>query len=342
MARRLVGLDIGSFSIKVVSLSKKGVGYRLEAIGIALNPQGARPGDDEESQRRVVEATKKLLSDTKLSGSKSAFALSESQVYTKVMEMPVLSDSELASAIHWEAEQYIPVPLDQVNIDYEIISRPEKGSGGDKMEVLLVAAPKKAVLRLVEFAGKCGVEVVSLETEMIAVMRAIVRDEAGAAPTMLVHIGASSMDISVVLQGMLLLTHSIESGGVALTRSLTNELGLEFAQAEEYKRSYGLDPSQLEGKVRDALRPIVDRSLMDVKKTLQYYNSGHQEAPIKRVVLSGGSALLPGLVSYMAEFLGIEVVLGNAFSEIEPSPNAAIPNDTVSFATAVGLAMKEV
>lgn len=338
----LIGLDIGSFSIKVVSLSKKGTGYRLERIGISLNPHGERPGNDETSQNRVGEAVKKLLADTKLSGSKAVLALPESQVYTKVIEMPVLSDSELASAIHWEAEQYIPVPVDQVNIDYEIISRPEKASVGDKMEVFLVAAPKKVVSRLSGFAGKCGVEVVSLETEMVAVSRAMIRNETGTAPTMLVHIGASSSDISVVVGGMLVLTHSIESGGVALTRTLSNELGLEFAQAEEYKRSYGLDPSQLEGKVRESLRPLVDRSLADMKKTLQYYDSTHHEDPIKRVVLSGGSALLPGLVSYMAEFLGTEVVLGNAFVQIEPSDNAPIPNDTVSFATAVGLAMREV
>lgn len=339
---RLIGLDIGTFSIKVVSLSKKGAGYRLDSIGIVLNPFGGRPGDDETSQNKVAEAVKKLLSDTKLGGSKAALALPQSQVYTKVIEMPSLSDSELATAIHWEAEQYIPIPIDQVNIDYEIISRPGKNSADNKMEVLLVAAPKKVVTRLSAFAGKCGVEVVSLETEMIVVSRAMIREESDTVATLLAHIGASSTDVGIFSKGMLVLTYSIESGGVALTRVLANELGLEFAQAEEYKRSYGLDPSQLEGKVRESLKPLIDRSLVDVRKTLQYYNTNNQEIPVKRVVLSGGSALLPGLVSYMAESLGVEVVLGNAFAQIEPSDKASIPNDTVSFSTAVGLAMREI
>lgn len=339
---RLVGLDIGSFSIKVVSLSKKGKGYQLEAIGIVLNSHGDRPGDDEASQNRVAEVVRKLLSDTKLSGSKVALALPESQVYTKVIEIPALSDSELASAIHWEAEQYIPVPVDQVNIDYEVISRPQKGSEMDKMEVLLVAAPKKAVTRYTDFAGKCGVEVASLETEMLAVSRALVRDEPSETATMVVHMGAGSTDVTVILKGMLVLTHSIESGGIALTRSLSNELGLEFAQAEEYKRTFGLDPTQLEGKVQETLKPLVDRNLTEIKKTIQYYNSSHQKESIKRVILSGGSALLPALVSYTADFLSMEVVLGNAFAEIEPSAQAPIPNDTVSFATVVGLSMREI
>lgn len=339
---RIVGLDIGSFSIKVASCTKKGSGFRLDAIGIALNPLGGRPGSDDSSQNRVAEAIKKILSDTKLTRSKVALALSESQVYTKVIEMPVLSDSELASAIHWEAEQYIPVPLDQVNIDFEVISRPQKGSPDEKMQVFLVAAPKSLVQQTISFAGKCGVEVVSLETELLAVSRAVISEMDSTAPVLLVHLGASSTDLAVVRGGMLVFSHSIESGGTALTRTLASDLGLEFAQAEEYKRSYGLDVTQLEGKVREILLPLVDRSLSDMKKAISYFNSSHQEEPIKRVVLSGGSALLPELVSYMAESLGIEVVLGNAFSRVEPAEHTPLPNDTVSFATAVGLSMKEI
>lgn len=339
---RLVGVDVGSFSIKVVALSKQGQGFRLDAIGIALNPHGDRPGGDDASQTRVAEAVKKLLSDTKLSGSKAAMALSEAQVYTKVIEMPVLSDSELASAIHWEAEQYVPVPLDQVNIDYEVISRPEKGAAEQKMQVLLVGAPKAAVKQAASFSQKCGFELVSLETELIAVSRAMIVDINDPVPTMLVHFGAGSTDIAVVRSGMLIFTHSLESGGTALTRVLASELGLEFAQAEEYKRSYGLDPSQLEGKVRESLLPLVERNIADMKKALSYYNTSNQDNPIKRMVISGGAALLPELVSHMAQNLGLEVVLGNAFVRVEPSEHASIPTDTVSFATAVGLAMKEV
>jgi len=342
---RLIGLDLGSFSIKVVSLSKRGKGYRLDAIGIALNPYGARPGADEASQVRVAEAVKKLLSDNRISSAKAILALPESVVYTRVVQMPVLSDSELASAIHWEAEQYVPVPLDQVNIDYEVISRPEKGTDREKMEVFLVAAPKTVVSRTVEFASRCGIEVSGLETEMVALSRAMIPDSSGLGPTMLVSLGASSTNLAIVRDGMLVLTHSLESGGTALTRAISTEFGLEFPQAEEYKRSYGLDPTQLEGKVRECLRPLVDRLLSEVRKAIQYYNSSlqesNQEMQIKRVILAGGTALLPGLVTYTAESFGMEVVLGNAFSFIEPSATAAIPQDTVSFGTAVGLGMRE-
>lgn len=341
MARQ-IGLDVGSFSIKVVSLSKKGKGYRLEGVGIAINPQGSRPGIDESGQQGIAEAVKKLLTDNKLSGSKAVLALSESQVYTKVIEMPVLSDNELASAIHWEAEQYVPVPIDQVNIDYEIIKRPDKDSDQEKMQVLLVAAPKKEVKALVEFAAKCGVDLVSLETELIAVSRAVIHDAEDKAATMVVHMGSSSTDIGVVREGMLVFSHSIESGGTALTRALASELGLEFSQAEEYKRSYGLDPTQLEGKVRQSLIPLIDRTLGDIRKAISYYNSSYEDSPIKRLILSGGSALLPNLASHLAQGLDLEVVLGNAFSRIEPAPDVKVPSDTVSFATAVGLAMKEV
>ncbi len=337
----LIGLDLGCFSIKVVRLSKRGKGYRLEAIGITLNPYGERPGADEASQVKVAETVKKLLSETKLLSSKVMFALPESLVYTRVVEMPVLSDSELASAIHWEAEQYVPVPLDQVNIDYQVIDRPEKSKENEKMSVFLVAAPKTVVSRTIELASRCGLEVVGLETEMVALSRAMVPEIPGMGPTMLVSLGASNINLAIMRQGMLVFTYSLESGGTALTRAISTEFGLEFPQAEEYKRTYGLDPSQLEGKVRECLRPLVDRFLSEARKAIQYYNSSNQEAPIKRVILAGGTALLPGLVAYTAENLGMEVVLGNAFSQIEPSSNAAIPQDTVSFGVAVGLGMRD-
>lgn len=339
---RVIGLDIGTFSIKAVHLSKKGNNFQLNSIGIALNPLGARPGDDDASQNRVAEASKKLLSDLKLNGSRAVLALSEAEVYTRVVDMPFLSDAELASAIHFEAEQYIPVPVDQVNIDYEVISRPEKGAEHEKMQVFLVAAPKKVIERISKIANKIGVEIVGLETEMLAVARAMIPGEGDATATMLIHFGASSTNVAVISKGMPFLTHAIETGGTALTKTLSSELGMEFAQAEEYKRSYGLDTNQLEGKVARSLQPIVDRILSEIHKAQQYYNNSNQQNPIKRAILSGGSSLLPGIVPYLAQLMGIEVILGNAFSQVEPSKTAAIPSDSVSFATAVGLAMREV
>ncbi len=339
---RVIGFDIGSFSIKAVHLTKKGNGFRLESIGIVLNPIGVLPGDDEASQQKVAEASKKLLSDIKLTGSRAILALAESQVYTRVVDMPVLSDAELASAIHFEAEQYIPVPIDQVNIDYEVISRPQKGSGQEKMQIFLVAAPKKVIERATTIANLSGIEVIGLETEMLAVARAMIPANQNVETTMLVHFGASATNISVISNGMPVLSHAIENGGSALTRTLSTELGLEFPQAEEYKRSYGLDTNQLEGKVASSLQPIVDRLLSEVQKAYQYYSNSNQQNPAKRIILTGGGALLPGIVPYMAQLLGIEVILGNSFSQIEPSKTASIPNDTVSFATAVGLAMREV
>lgn len=339
---KIIGLDIGSFSIKAVQLARKGKTFRLEAIGITLNPLGTRPGDDEASQNQVAEAVKKLLVETKLAGAKAVVALPESQVYTRVVEMPLLSDSELASAIQYEAEQYIPIPMEQVNIDYEVISRPQRGVVEQKMQVFLVAAPKNLIERTIRFAGKVGIEVIGLETEMLASARALITENLEADTNMLVHMGAASTSVAVIAKGMPVLIHSIESGGTTFSRSLAAELGLEFSQAEEYKRSYGLDMNQLEGKVAMNIRPLVDRLMAEVKKAIQYHNNANQDNQIKRIIFSGGSSLLPGLVPYAAEVLGIEVVLGNAFAAVEPSKTAVLPSDSVSFSTAVGLAMREV
>lgn len=338
---KVIGLDVGSFSIKVVVLSKKGKGYKLEAIGICLNPLGLLPGEDEASQVKVAEAVKKLLADNKLSGSRAVVALPESKVYTRVVDMPLLSDSELASAIQYEAEQYIPIPVDQVNIDYEVISRPESHSKEQKMQVFLVAAPKNLIEREIAFCMKCGVEVIGLETEMLASARALITEPLEADTNLIVHLGASSSSIAVISRGMPVLIHSIDVGGNSLSRSLSLELSLDQVQAEEYKRSYGLDMNQLEGKVAANLKPLIDRLMSEVRKAMQYYNNSARNNQINRVILSGGTSLLPGFVAYAAQLLEVEVVLGNAFAGIEAGKDVVIPNDTVSFSTAVGLAMRE-
>jgi type IV pilus assembly protein PilM len=338
---KIIGLDIGSFSIKAASLTKKGTGYRLEALGIVLNPASTRPGDDDASFNSVCDAVKSLINSQKLGGSRAVLALSDSQVYTRVVEMPTLSDAELASAIYFEAEQYIPVPIDQVNIDYEVLSRPQKGSATDKMQVFLVAAPKKVVDRVSMVGQKCNLNVIGLETETLSVIRSMMPIEENPETTMIVHMGASNTSMCVISLGSPVVTHTIETAGVTLTRSISNELNIDYAQAEEYKRSFGLNANQLEGKVANILQPIIDRILAEARKTQQYYNNSNQQSPIRRAVLSGGSALLPGLLQYSASLLGIEVVLGNAFSNVQASVNTAIPGDGVSFSTVIGLAMRE-
>jgi len=336
------GLDIGSRALKVVQVEKSGDKYRLVALGIAPAPAGGILSEAAHDLTSLSESIKKLRADAKITTNNVAVALPEDKVFTRVIEMPPLTEDELASAIKWEAEQYIPIPLAEVSIDYQIVSKPDKGED-KKMEVLLVAAPKQLIEKHLRVLENAGLRAVSLETEIVAIARSVAPPDS--TPTLVVDLGARATDMAIVDSGQIVFTRSIGTAGEALTRAVASQLKLEPAQAEEYKKAYGVDPAQLEGKVKGAIGPIIDVVVKEMEKALEFYRSKHAENPVKRVVLTGGTAGLPEVVSLIAQKLGIEVQLADPFARLEKEEEiiAKLPEGAAPlYAIAIGLALKEV
>lgn len=335
-----VGLDIGSYAIKVVRLSSKKDSFTVEAVGSTYNPVGQFLPENSGQQAQLAEAVKKLLTELKLSNQAVRLALPELQVFTNIISMPVLTEAELSSAIQWEAEQHLPVGLAEVNLEYAVLSRPKKSTNGDeKMKVLLVASKKELVERVLTFARQLGAEVMGLESVLLSVSRTF-SSWSTDAPVLLCHCGALSTDMAVLDGGLFLVNHSVPTGGLALTRAIEKVLGLEPSQAEEYKRSYGLEEQELEGKVRGAILPVLNSIVAEIRKTVQYFQSEFPDRPVKRFILSGGGAYLPGLVSYLADAFSLEVVLGNPFERMA-AEQVKLPRESALFSVAAGLAMVE-
>ncbi len=337
-----IGLDLGSQAIKFVELHQVSEGkYSLVSAGMMETPKAE---NDLMSQTVKADAIKKLLKESKVTTNQTVIDLPESLVYTRVIEMPFLAEPELSQAIKWQAEQYIPVPLSDVVLKHQIISQPEatQTSTDTKMTVLLIAAPNKVLNDQILLAEKSGLEVMAVETEILAVARALVGNDTFSPNTLLVHLGAENTTFSILSRGDLALTQSISTGGIAIARSVAVELGLEFNQAEEYKKSYGLDESKLEGKVVKAIKPVIDLITAEIKRVLAFYETHGSQEPVKRVVLSGGTAMLPGLVHNFTLSLGLEVQVGNPFANISltEKQKLEIGENTALYTTAVGLALK--
>lgn len=336
------GLDIGSRALKVAQVEKSGDKYRLIALGVAPAPAGGILSEAARDLTALSESIKKLRADAKITTNNVALALPEDKVFTRVIEIPPLTEDELASAIKWEAEQYIPIPLAEVSIDYQIVSKPDKDKD-KKMEVLLVAAPKQLIEKHLRVLENAGLKAISLETEIIAIARSVAPPDS--TPTLVVDLGARATDMAIVTSGQIVFTRSIGTAGEALTRAVASQLKLEPAQAEEYKKAYGVDPAQLEGKVKGAIGPILDVVVKEMEKALEFYRSKHAENPVKRVVLTGGTAGLPEVVSLIAQKLGIEVQLADPFARLEKEQEiiAKLPEGAAPlYAIAIGLALKEV
>jgi type IV pilus assembly protein PilM len=228
-------------------------------------------------------------------------------------------------------------------LDYQILNIPKEKKPDSKMDVLLVAAPITLVDKYINVLEMAKLIPLALETEIIALSRALVGSSSDSPCSMIINIGASTTDIAIVQNGLLIFTRSIATGGIALTRAIATEINLDLTQAEGYKKSYGLDNTKLQGKIVAALKPIFDVIVNEIKRALSFYNSRWPTMPIKRIVLAGGTAKLPGIVIYLAENLGFEVQIGDPWSTIAKDERIIkiLIEEGPMYSAAVGLALKE-
>ncbi|KKU87885.1 MAG: type IV pilus assembly protein PilM, nonfunctional [Microgenomates group bacterium GW2011_GWF2_47_9] len=334
------GLDFGSSSFKVAQVSLAGSkSFTVTALGLAQNPAGSLELTDQKVVEKILPSLKALLKESGIKDKRAVVSVPESRVFSRIVAMPNMSDTELASAVNWEAEQFVPVPVNEVEIDYSVIHRPPKGAGTQSMLVYLVAAPKKYLQALVDFLVAAGIEPVAVESEMVAVSRAF-SFGGMTGSSLIVHIGALSTVMAIVEGDALRFSYVMDSGGVALTRAVSQSLALPIAQAEEYKRTYGLDPAQLEGKVKAALLVIGEGMVAEIRKAIEYHLT-ENKSQVSRIVLSGGGAYLPELTSYLGEaFAGLEVMIGDPFMQGQPGRGVVIPPEKAVYSVAVGLSQR--
>lgn len=335
-----VGIDIGTTSIKVAWTRKSGSQVQLLSAGVARAPVRGMTSEANEDLHGVAEILKKLLSDVGIKSREAVLGLPEADVVTKIIPMPKLSLNELSSAIEWEAEQHVPIPINEANLAFEVVSSTD--GPNSQMKVLLVASPKHLVEKYIQVAKAAGIkEISAIETDMIGAARVLARPDMGT--VMLVDMGASSMDIGIISKGIVAFTRSVPVAGEALTRAVANALQMDVVQAEEYKKTYGLNASQLEGKVAGALKPVFDVMTTEMAKAAEFYKLQNSGETIKSVMIFGGTAGLPEIVPSMAAALGTEVIIADPFMNLAKDNKQAqtLTGYGPLYPMAVGLAMRE-
>ncbi len=339
------GLDIGANTLKAIWLSQDKNGYFLNGFSILPTPKKGMVSDSPLDLEEMSNAIRSLVSEAKITTPHVNLALPENDVYTRVLEMPPLSDKELSSAIYWEAEQCIPVPLTSVMIDWKVLKRPKEDQNS-KMRVLLVGAPTALVEKYQKVIDMAGLNAASMETEILAVSRSIVYPNDAQAPfpnSLIIHIGSLSTLLTIIKDGMIIFTYFIPIGGMAINRAIAADFGFTLTQAEEYKKVYGYSSKMFGGKIGKSAEPVLQSILTEVKKALTFFNEKYKsEAVVNQIILSGGTAKLPGLDMFFAQNSGIETVIANPWKIIS---NQQIPdeilNDAPDFSVSMGLAMKD-
>jgi len=327
--RQWFGLDIGSNQVKVLEAEKTAQGFKAAKMAAV-----------QVGNKSLAEAIKAAVKEAGIkSGAEANTALPESEVFTRIIETPKLSEAELASSIQYEAEQYIPVPMNEVELFHQVIAG-EQDRDENFMKVLLIATPKTEITELTRLFDQAELIPKSLETELFSQKRVLGNEKK---VQVIASFGHKTTDLLVLNHGIPCFTYSVNAGGLSLTKTLVNELSLETEQAEEYKKTYGLREDLLEGKVSKILSPVIDEVVSQINKAFLYLQQqGYNKIP-DELVLSGGGALLPGLTGYLAAKLNLETVVADPFSQFihDDEFKKRFPYETnPQWATAAGLALK--
>ncbi len=344
MGKITVGLDIGFSLIKIVALSKDRNGSKLVSLGTIPSPQPGIISDADTDLENLANTIKRLLTAVGISEKEAVVALPESRVFTRVIDdLPYLTDDELSSVIRYAAEEFIPMSLADVNLNWQVLMRSEKKGKDSKTVVLVIASPKREVSRYLRVLEMAGLQPKALETEIIAITRSLVGNNPFSPNTLIMQLGSQTTDFAAVSKGLIWFTRSIATGGMALTRALSQHFNFEINQAEQYKKIYGVLEDQLEGKVFEVLKPFIDLIAGEAKRVIQAFETKYPSNPIKRVVLSGGGAKMPGLVIYLANILGLEVQEADPWYSIVKNQALIVKlaQDASSYSVAVGLELRE-
>jgi type IV pilus assembly protein PilM len=336
----MTGLDIGSKTIKIVEVQKSGGAFALSASGIVgISGQSVDKLTDDKDFAGISQIIKKLHSEAGVSDRNVAISIPEQLVFTRTIKFPLLTDQEVESAVKWESEQYIPIPLNEAMVQHMILERRETASPPEVV-VLLVAAPRVVVDKYIKVVQGAGLNVVSVETELLALSRSLGPLDKS---VLLVDIGATSTDIAVCKKGLLSFSRSIPIAGEAFTRAVSQTLGVAPTQAEEYKKTYGLGAKELEGKIKGALDPVLRMVTDEIKKAIHYYQTDEKGEMPTAVIITGGTSGMREIISVLSGLLGLEVVLGNPFSKlaIDPETLKRLVPYAPLYSVAVGLALRD-
>lgn len=351
--KNALGIDIGTFSIKIVELSRKGERKILENYGeVSTREAGEKPfrtgfglegGSFLLSNREISQGIKAILTEAKISCRAAIFSIPDFSSFFTTIELPSMTKEELPKAVDFAARQHIPLPLSEVVLDWSVVGGEEKIADNNLLKIILVAVPKEVINQYQEISKICGLKLLSLEAEVFGLVRALIKEDKRV--IILVDIGAQSTTVNIVADKSLKASHSFDIGGKDLTQTISQNFNIDFWEAEELKRKYGIiqKPEAVfnQKPISEILLPRINLILNEIEKISQnFYQKEGKESQV--LILGGGTALLPGLKDYFVSRLNKEVIIANTFPDIfYPQILTPVLKElSPSYAIAVGMAQR--
>ncbi len=349
MAKLGVGLDIGANSIKIVEL-QGGIKPRLSRFGRISLTEGAINAGEIKEREQVGKAIKELFAKTKITSKRVVIAIPGQAAIIRHIKMPLMEDNEVANAIHWEAERYIPFPVDEVTLDFKVIKR---STDRNEMDVLMVCARNDIIYSHIETLKDIGLQTLAVDVQTFSLMRASgleATDTEGAVA--LLDIGFETSDLMILKDGIPLFTRVIPLAGNRFTKTIASNLGITSEEAEEIKinkidalsHSESIQNLNLDAKANFAMEEGLKELTLEIRRSFDYFHLQERNEEVNRLIINGGGSLLPNLATFLNRELGIPVidsVIPQAISapkKLRVKLEAELP----LYSVALGLAMREV
>lgn len=340
-----MGLDFGSSSVKAIELTPTRSGFRIAGIDVEPLPPHSIVGGSIAEPMAVSAALTRLLSRGAFRAKDVALSLSGHSVIVKKITLPTMTPQELSDSIHWEAEQHIPFPLHDVNLDYEVLESGAGVEGKGSMEVLLVAAKKETINGYTGLLAQVGKRAVVVDVDAFALQNAY-EVNYGYQPGQIVallNIGATTTNINVLSGPQSVFTRDLSIGGQMFTEAVQREMQIDYDAAEQVKRGHTVGAANYE-EARPVLRSVMEGLIGEIEKTLDFYKSAASSEHIDRIMISGGGSRVEGLAEALQERFDTTVERFDPFKAIEfdrARLRGADPAEMAPVAAvAVGLAMR--
>ncbi|MGE5551940.1 MAG: type IV pilus assembly protein PilM [Bacteroidota bacterium] len=354
MAKSCVGLDIGTSAVKAAQISQAGDNFILNRVGVAPIPIGAIEGGAVQDIPTVAQAVSKLLRQTRIPARRVMPAVAGQAVIVRSLKFPAMPREQLAEAVKWEAERYIPFPVNEAVIDFDVTGTVAETG---EQEIMLVAAQRSIIESHVAVLKAAGLQTMAMDVQPFALARSlnahILPIDGQAANVAMIDVGAGTTDLVIFRDEVLRFTRIIPIGGTYFTRAIAGRLGMTEDEAESLKITRGQVPlgenqqfdSAEDAQLCSVIGAVMGELVTEIRRSIDYFRLQYHE-DVSRIVATGGGIMLRNMVISMERELGLRVETGDPIGQLHPNSRQCAPELLAMsgpiFCVAVGLALRGV
>lgn len=331
------GLDISDLSLKIAKLEKTKSGYVLVSYNRQNIPEHIIKKGEIQKEDELIKIIQSAISTAHGKPIKTKYcvvSLPETKAFIRVIQLPLMDEKEIDEAIKWEAEANIPIPFDEIYLDWQIVNQNK-----DSRDIIIGALPKNLVDSYLDLLKKAGLSPICFEIESVATARAVIKNNYSEKPVLIVDLGAERINLINFYQSAIHFTASLLFGNNQIIEAIASALNIGLEKARSLKIQVGLDKTKENGALLKAMEPILEDLTRGINECCQV----SEDHPVSKIILCGGGANLTGLANFLYAETGIPTELANPWANILKRDLKPVPElpyeESLSYATVLGLAL---